>query len=803
MKHSYLSSFSRKLSLALGLALSVQISTSSVAMAQGQATWLERASGFTTPARGIRTLDAVDEKVAWASGYDASSANRPTQEFTRTVDGGNTWVPGVIPGDETAYIGNIHGASATEAWAALQSSKANGNKGVFHTTNGGQTWVKQASAFFNSPTSFINWVTFSDATNGVTGGDPVDGYFELYTTNNGGQNWVRVPQANLPAALPDEYGLTNVFTTTGNATWFGTSQGRVFRSTDQGLTWRVSTPFTTSVHVSSLAFSPNGTGIAIGLEQGTGNLVYARTGNGGASWAPAKSQNPAGIYANDVAYVPGTPSTFVITGVRSGAMGSAYSRDGGASWTVLDNDVQHLEVDFASPTAGWSGGYSRSSTEGGMFTFNASLATTPSGVPVGWVEQTNGLGGETKGFSSLDAVNDQVVWALRYGATGASPQTVPEFVKTTDGGATWTVGQLAGLTNSDAGNIEAISATEAYATVKKHDDANGTGVYHTTNGGVTWTKQATAQYANPASFPNWITFTDATHGVTAGDPIDGYFEIYTTSNGGQNWVRVPQTNMPATLSGEFGLTNDFTKQGNTVWFGTTAGRVYKSTDHGLTWTASAPFGTNVQVTDMAFSPNGTGIVVGFESGTSNLQLAHTTDGGTTWTTPVTEAPAGLRVSGIAHVPGTPATFVITGSSGPWVGSAYSTDAGLTWVVIDQNVQHLEVTFTSPTSGWSGGFNKAFKFSGSLATTLTSSPDQMGESSLVVYPNPATSEITVVGSTLAKGARVLLYNVSGQLVLDQLLPEQRHTLSVGHLPKGLYMLQLIEKGAVTKRKVVLR
>ncbi|MFC6996482.1 T9SS type A sorting domain-containing protein [Rufibacter roseus] len=407
-----------------------------------------------------------------------------------------------------------------------------------------------------------------------------------------------------------------------------------------------------------------------------------------------------------------------------------------------------------------------------------------------WVEKTTGAPPQVR---TLYAVNENVVWGLTNGVSG--------FVKTTDGGETWETGQIDGLSNSGTGNISAVSATEAFAAVYPNGAGATSGIYHTTDGGQTWSKQPTASYSDPASFPNFVTFFDGTNGVAGGDALNGYFEIYTTSNLGQTWTRVPNANMPAALAGEWGFINSFIDNGNSVWFGTNKGRIFRSTDKGLNWTVSTLLPNNSTVSAMAFSDNGTGFAVGVEDGSGRMFSARTSDGGENWSAFVAEEPAGLYVNSIAYVPGTASTFVITGAAAGKNGSAVSTDGGANWTMIDQGVAHSEVVFVNPTTGWTGGPGVMYKFSGAFAS-VTGIEDEL-DGRLSVYPNPSTTEFTVELSTSAKSARVVLYNMNGQPVLNQVLQGPSQTLSVGHLPKGVYVLNLVENQTVIKRKVVVQ
>src|SRR5690606_20585276 len=84
--------------------------------------WTPKATGFTTASRGIDDISIVNDNVISAKAYDGTAANSQTvKEFTRSIDGGNTWTFGIINlgGAGTSLgIGGITAVSATTAWVA-------------------------------------------------------------------------------------------------------------------------------------------------------------------------------------------------------------------------------------------------------------------------------------------------------------------------------------------------------------------------------------------------------------------------------------------------------------------------------------------------------------------------------------------------------------------------------------------------------------------------------------------------------------------------------------------------------------
>jgi photosystem II stability/assembly factor-like uncharacterized protein len=191
------------------------------------------------------------------------------------------------------------------------------------------------------------------------------------------------------------------------------------------------------------------------------------------------------------------------------------------------------------------------------------------------------------------------------------------------------------------------------------------------------------------SWTNYVHFFDANNGIAGGDPESGEFEVYTTSNGGTTWTRVPAANIPNPLANEYGYNGGYYAVGNNMFFYTGKGRIYKSTDKGLNWTALATnsiisdFGSATINGNMAWSDANTGMIFRktFSSGgiPIALTLHRTTDGGANWTTVTFSGiTAANNINAVTYIPGT-TILVATSSAG---GSWKSTNNGTTWTTLD-------------------------------------------------------------------------------------------------------------------------
>ncbi len=367
-----------------------------------------------------------------------------------------------------------------------------------------------------------------------------------------------------------------------------------------------------------------------------------------------------------------------------------------------------------------------------------------------WIEQYSGMA-NSRGLTDLFAVDANVVWGAAY--DGAAPTNAcNDFCKTTNGGTLWTAGSITGATGLSIANIVASDGLHSWACC--YNPGSGTnhgGVYYTADGGTTWTKQATALFTNSASFPDCIHFWNSNTGWVMGDPINGDFEMYTTTNGGTTWTVVPGAQIPNPLSGEWGVVGYYSSVGNTIWFGTNKGRVYKSTDQGHNWTVSQVLTWTSIYIQPYFKSATVGFVMDKSAGATIGNLAKTTDGGTTWTA---ITPTGSHFSNdMAYVPGSPGTWVTTGADVtlPAAGITYSFDDCATFTSFTETIgnQYLATAWASSTAGWAGAFVNAgaggmWKFNGNLAqpvadfsannTTIT-----IGQS--VTYTNLSTGAAT--------------------------------------------------------------
>jgi photosystem II stability/assembly factor-like uncharacterized protein len=274
----------------------------------------------------------------------------------------------------------------------------------------------------------------------------------------------------------------------------------------------------------------------------------------------------------------------------------------------------------------------------------------------------------------LSVVNQNVVWASGTGGT---------FLKTVDGGKSWTVGKVPDAEKLDFRDVEAFDANTAYLLSIGNGETSR--IYKTIDGGKTWEKQF--QATDKDIFLDAFAFFDKDNGIAMGDPIKGYYYLLRTTNGGKNWYPISNEKQFPAKNGEAAFAASGTciiTQGKKNVFlisGGNAARVFRSNSFGNAWyVADSPIVSGTAgsgIFSIAMFDAMNGVIVGgnYEKPNEiNNNLAFTKDGGKTWT--LAKGLNGYR-SGVAYVD--KKTLVAVGSS----GSDISKDGGKTWTNLDK------------------------------------------------------------------------------------------------------------------------
>ncbi len=311
------------------------------------------------------------------------------------------------------------------------------------------------------------------------------------------------------------------------------------------------------------------------------------------------------------------------------------------------------------------------------------------------------LTGQSSLMDAVCTVNDTVIWI--------KDQLGDKFSITKNAGKTWTTKNFpAGIAaNRMCGSLAAVSDKVAYVIVSQPSATDKQGVYKTTDGGDTWTRQETA-FSSANSFPDLVYFWNENEGVVIGDGIsttNGILEIYTTTNGGAQWNAVPAANMPTATSTDWSTnTNSFIRvRGNNIYLIGGTNYIYKSTNKGFNWTAIKTPATNGNSVRFDFKDENNGLLSNYDGTKKVYSLYSTVNGGTNWS----KIDSTSTISEVKFVPSLN-TYFSTGSTGLF----YSTNNGISWTkhpsFANVGLQPLNVTPSGNIfiGGWSYVYNSS-------------------------------------------------------------------------------------------------
>lgn len=278
----------------------------------------------------------TDPDVAWAGTWSGM--------MLKTLDGGATW--------EKVEVPNGGSFNLTIDPTAPDTIYASRSFAIDKTTDGGVTWTRIREG--DAPLLVL---------------DPSDprilyiGGFRLWKSTDAGASWIRLPgidenvyglflDPNHPSVLlagtsngrlmrSEDAGATwqqveglpflraSTFTADSSGRlWLGTNDRGVFRSLNGGQTWRATSQRLGASLVRDVAFDPFRPRTLYAAVEGT---RFHRSTDGGATWTRSNAGLPSGFGPNDLAAAPDLPG-MLYAGASIGVFGS---RDRGRHWSPL------------------------------------------------------------------------------------------------------------------------------------------------------------------------------------------------------------------------------------------------------------------------------------------------------------------------------------------------------------------------------------------------------------------------------------------------------------------------------------
>ena len=260
--------------------------------------------------------------------------------------------------------------------------------------------------------------------------------------------------------------------------------------------------------------------------------------------------------------------------------------------------------------------------------------------------------------------------------------------------------------------------------------------------------------------------------------------ILKTIDGGTTW-----TSYPGTVT--YSLYSVYFPDANTGYASGDGGTILKTTDGGITWTAISTGAPGI-LFSIYFTDTNTGYAVG-----DGAIILKTIDGGATW-------------------------VVVSSGTSTWLFSVFfpdkytgyavgddgkilkTTDGGTTWNVLSQisNSFLNSVFFTDAQTGYVVGWD------GCIVNTTNGGGFPMGfnempekSNTLSIYPNPASTHVTIETSEIPARGHLSIINPNGQQLITRQISEPKTVIDLSALPSGVYFVRLTNDKTVEVKKFI--
>ncbi len=693
----------------------------------------------------------------------------------------------------------------------LNSNKiiAGGLGGMFITTNGGTNWNIINSMFYNvrigevkfHPTnsniviangysyitgaSYIarstdggtNW-TIVKTTNGLNTGKIVfaksnpnivysEGYY-LYKSIDAGATWTEY--TNLPKI--EEY---DVYEQDANKLYAFAYQPvspynyELFSSQDGGVTWtkiKTLSYWYGAIKISTNNFSQVYAGSTDRTV--TGGYGFLKSVDGGNNWTSTTTGFGKFSKISSINFHPDNQNIIYVVGSGTSLM---KSLDGGVTWTdlmpnIIDRYVYGVRFD----------------SQKNLYVFTGSNI----------YKTTN----ETS-YQSLsgDLVNTDI-FQIHFSPTNYSViylASLGGVLKTTNGGQTW-VQKSNGIYDNDIFSlgINPQNANTIFA------GSFGSVVYRTTDGGENWVEKTTGLTGLSASSINEFWFNPQNPNNVF--VLEGSSKIFSSTNSGDSWTeyKVNSENIKAL---------DISPSSPNIWYAYTAagGKIYKSTDYGLTWTLQ---GTTLLLYSITVDATDPTILYADQYINSVDNISKSTNSGFTWAI----YKSSLYVRDIYSVPGAPNTLYASS----WGSGVYkTTDGGTSWVQTNNGLTYQNCFVVRNQPGSTSSLLVATYGGGVFGFDYTPT-DVKKENDIIPtqymleqnYPNPFNPTTKIKYSIpQASKVSIAVYDVLGIKVISLVDAEQpvgnyEIVFNGNNLASGVYFVRMNADNYLVTKKIML-
>ncbi|HZX89320.1 MAG TPA: hypothetical protein VFE67_01660 [Rudaea sp.] len=579
--------------------------------------------------------------------------------LVKSTDGGDTWSDVVYLGD-SSIIADIEVARSNP-----QIVLAATNTGLYRSTDGGASFAKVVVNPAQTVDPFVWTLAWGGGDTFVLGleaafanlgtGTTTDG--QIWRSTDNGVTWTKstgVTDASgvgrlYIASAPSNRNVMYAEAANQNAGLSASDLANVFKSTDNGVTWT-------------------------GTARSTGTKYKTYTNKNSESSAISGLLNGQGWYNELVLVDPVNPDVAYF----GGALLLAKTSDGGTSYSQVSNWLAQFKLPYV-----------HADFHGGTIDANGKLYV---GTDGGIFRSTNAGGAFT------DVLNKGIASHLVYQVGSSTNNTNSAIVGLQDNGTRVRVGSTATFNQIIGGDGFGCDVNRADAT-KMLGSLYYDRIYKSTNSGTSFSASCSGiTECNDSTNAPFHTMLSRWDGDATGNTLFTFSnaKAYKSTNYATSWTALGTTGLPAVGSIFIRGIGEAKSSVNTVGLVANSGRAFLTTNGGTSWTqigstASIP-GNGLSMSWIAFDPTNASIIY-LASVAPSLTANHlwrSIDSGTTWT-PIDSAasgfPFGIPVNALVVDPATPTTLYAATHLGVYA----SVDSGSTWTRWGSGMPLVNVT----------------------------------------------------------------------------------------------------------------
>ena len=328
----------------------------------------------------------------------------------------------------------------------------------------------------------------------------------------------------------------------------------------------------------------------------------------------------------------------------------------------------------------------------------------------------------------------------------------------------------------DKNNINVLYGTSQFGSMYR--SMNGGNSYFNING--------------PGGSGNWVTPFEQDPSV-ANTIYVGYNRVYKSTNSGATWTPISQS---------FGQNLDNLKiasSNNQIMYTSRSSFLFRTEDGGATdWVQTANPGGS-RINDIAIHPTDPNRVAVAVGGGNKVMV--TNDGGTTWENYSKNLPNFSALAVVWDDNGKDGLYLGMDYGIYYIDNTFSDWQPYSNLLPNVQVNELEINKTTNML-YAGTYGRGLWVSPVMDATA-GIEDQILQNQVRIFPNPATSEITIALSKKTHG-EIRIFDVSGKLLYYKTnsLIDQKQSLDVSSLSSGVYFVRLnTPEGMVSKKLVI--